>query len=106
MGAQHLQAPAVQVRVKVQRRRVASGLAISGNKQAAARFAGTPVEDAFIAEVDYARPPWGATVERYPFVEGLLKEMMEDILYSDGKLSVEQATRETAKLIDATLAEP
>jgi len=89
----------------VQRRRVASGLAISGNKQAAAHFAGNPVEDAFIEEVNYARPPWGATVERYPFVEGLLKEMMEDILYSDGKLSVEQATRETAKLIDAALAE-
>jgi hypothetical protein len=89
----------------VQRRRIASGLAISANKQAAAHFAGNPIEDAFIEEVKCARPPWGAVVERYPFVEGLLKEMMEDILYSDGKLSVEQAARETAKLIDAALAE-
>ncbi len=89
----------------VQRRRIASGLAISANKKAAAHFAGNPIEDAFIEEVRYARPPWGAVVERYPFVEGLLKEMMEDILYSDGKLSVQQAARQTAKLIDAALAE-
>jgi len=90
----------------VQRARVNSGLAISANRHVAARYAGNPVEDAFLEEVQYARPPWGATVERYPFIEGLLKEMMEDILYSDGKLSVEAATRETAKLIDAALAEP
>jgi multiple sugar transport system substrate-binding protein len=89
----------------VQRRRVASGLAISGNRRAAAHFAGNPVEDAFLEEVKYARPPWGAMVDCYPFIEGLLKEMMEDILYSDGKLSVEQAARETAKLIDAALAD-
>jgi len=90
----------------VQVRRVASGLAISGNKAAAAHFAGTPVEDAFLEEVQYARPPWGATVERYPFIEELGREMMEDILYSDGELSVEEALRQTAKLIDAALAEP
>ncbi|MBU0616392.1 MAG: sugar ABC transporter substrate-binding protein [Planctomycetes bacterium] len=89
----------------VQVRRVASGLAISGNKEAAARFAGTPVEDAFLAEVQYARPPWGSMVERYPFIEELGREMMEDILYSDGELLVEEALRQTAKLIDAALAE-
>lgn len=89
----------------VQSRRVSSGLAISGNKAAAARFAGTPVEDAFLAEVQYARSPWGATVERYPFIEELGREMMEDILYSDGELSVEQALHQTARLIDAALAD-
>ncbi len=89
----------------VQVRRVASGLAISGNKAAAAHFAGTPVEDAFLAEVPYARPPWGAVVERYPFIEELGREMMEDILYSGGALSVEDALRQTTKLIDAALAE-
>lgn len=90
----------------VQVRRVESGLAISANKQAAAQYAGDPIEDAFIEEVAYARPPWGATVERYPFIEELGREMMEDILYSDGELPVEEALRQTAKLIDAALAEP
>jgi multiple sugar transport system substrate-binding protein len=89
----------------VQVRRVASGLAISGNKEAAAHFAGTPVEDAFLEEVQYARPPWGSIVERYPFIEELGREMMEDILYSNGELPVEQALRQTTKLIDAALAE-
>lgn len=90
---------------QVQVRRVASGLAISANREAAAHFAGNPVEDTFLDEVRYARPPWGASVERYPFIEELGREMMEDILHSDGKLPVEQALRQTAKLIDAALAE-
>ena len=89
----------------VQERRVASGLAISGNKTAAAKFAGTPIEDAFLNEIQYARRPWGATVEAYPFLETLGREMMEDILYSDGELPVEQAMKETAKLMDAALGE-
>jgi len=87
----------------VQVRRVASGLAISGNKQAAAHFAGNPVEDAFIEVVKHARSPWGATVERYPFIEELGREMMEDILYSDGEVTVEQALKDTARLIDAAM---
>jgi multiple sugar transport system substrate-binding protein len=90
----------------VQIRRVASGLAISGNRHAAAHYAGNPVEDAFIAAVDYARPPWGATVERYPFIEGLGEEMLEDLLYSKGSLGVAAQLRRTAGLIDAALSEP
>ena len=93
----HLTSEGVQVR------RVASGLAISGNKRAAAHFAGDPLEDAFLAAVRHARPPWGARVERYPFLEDLGREMMEDILYSDGELSVEQAMHATARLMDAAL---
>ena len=84
----------------VQSRRVASGLAISGNKRAAAKFAGTPIEDAFLEEVQYARRPWGTT-----FIETLGREMIEDLLYSDGKLSVERTMSETAELFDAALAE-
>jgi len=90
----------------VQVRRVASGLAISGNKLAAAQFAGTPIEDAFLAEVAYARPPWGARVERYPFLEELGREMMEDLLHARGTLSVAEALRRTVRLMDAALAEP
>jgi multiple sugar transport system substrate-binding protein len=89
----------------VQVRRVASGLAISANKEAAAQSAGNPVEDAFIRAVQYARPPWGARVQSYAFIEELGREMMEDILYSDGELPVRQALQQTAKLIDAALAE-
>jgi multiple sugar transport system substrate-binding protein len=88
----------------VQVRRVASGLAISGNKPAAAEFAGTPTEDAFIEEVKYARRPWGASVERYPFIEGLGREMMEEILYGGPDVDVATILRRTAKLIDAALA--
>lgn len=88
----------------VQVRRVGSGLAISGNKRAAAHFAGDPIEDAFLAEVPYARPPWGARVERYPYIEDLGQEMMDDILTAG--VPVEQAVARTTALIDAALAEP
>jgi ABC-type glycerol-3-phosphate transport system substrate-binding protein len=88
----------------VQIRRLASGLAISGNKRAAAHFATDPVEQAFIEAVRYARPPWGARVERYALCEDLGREMMEDIQY--GGLPVAEAMRRTAGLMDLELAEP
>lgn len=87
----------------VQVRRVASGLAISGNRAAAAVYAGNPVEDSFLKQVQFARPPWGARVERYPYIEELGREMMEDILFRHRTVS--EALRRTARLIDATLAE-
>ncbi len=88
----------------VQRRRVASGLAISGNKLAAAHFAGDPVEDAFLQIVRYGRPPWGARVERYPACEDLGREMMEDIQYAH--VPVPYAMTRTAKLMDALVKVP
>ncbi|MFH1745917.1 MAG: sugar ABC transporter substrate-binding protein [Planctomycetota bacterium] len=88
----------------VQKRRVASGLAISGNKKAAAHFAGDPVEDEFIRIVQYARPPWGARVERYVECEDLGREMMEDIQY--GGKSVAEAMQETARMMDAAVKMP
>lgn len=93
-------------RKDVQIRRVASGLAISGNRHAAAHYAGTPVEDAFIAATEYARPPWGASVERYPFIEDLGQEMLEDIVSAKGRLDVKTQLHQTARLIDAVLTEP
>jgi len=103
----------------VQVRRVESGLAISGNRRAAAHYAGSPVEQAFLRQLQYARPPWGASVERYPFIEELGQEMLRDIAYSVPALrnaqgSIEQAAlhaliersaRQTAALIDAALAQ-
>jgi multiple sugar transport system substrate-binding protein len=87
----------------VQVRRVASGLAISGNRAAAAEYAGNPVEDAFLRQVQYARPPWGARVERYPYIEDLGREMMENILV--GGQPVPEALRRTAAMIDSALAD-
>ena len=89
-------------RTDVQVRRVASGLAISANREAAARLAeGNPLEQRFLRIVPCARPPWGASVERYPYIETLGQEMMEDIL--QGGVPVERALKRTAKLIDAVL---
>lgn len=89
----------------VQVRRVKSGLAISGNRRAAEHYAGTPTEDAFIAQVGLARPPWGATVERYPYLEDLGRELMDDLLLSEGAASVEAATTAAAERMDAALGD-
>jgi len=93
---------------EVQTRRVASGIAISGNRHAAARNAGNEAEDAFLRQIAYARPPWGATVERYPLVDELAQEMMRTIIQrgadrASRRAVVERVTRETAALIDAAL---
>jgi ABC-type glycerol-3-phosphate transport system substrate-binding protein len=86
---------------QVQWERTAAGIAISGNKLAAARFAGDPVEDAFHRSVAFARPPWGTRVQVYEFLEGLGWEMMEDIHYN--RVPVKDAMRRTARLMDAVL---
>lgn len=88
-------------RADVQRRRVAAGIGISGNRRAAARFAGNPVEDAFHRSVAYARPPWGARVQVYELCETLGWEMMEDIHYN--RVPVAEAMKRTAQLMDKVL---
>lgn len=87
----------------VQIRRLAGGLAISGNRAAAAHYADNPIEQAFLAQVPRARPPWGAFVERFPLVEELGREMLEDVLYTDGAIPVAAAAARAARLIDAEL---
>jgi len=86
----------------VQKRRLASGLAISGNVKAARSFAGSEVEDAFLAEAEAGGAPWGSRCEMYEMVEDLGREMMEDIL--DGDVSVEQAAGRMARLVEKELA--
>jgi len=86
---------------EVQRRRVATGIAISGNTLAARSFAGNPVEDAFLEEVKFARPPWGARCERYELVEDLGREMIEDVL--NGNVPVQDAVARTARLVERQL---
>ncbi len=90
---------------EVQTKRVASGLAISGNIATARHYAGTPVEDAFLDSVATARLPWGARSERYMFIEDLLGEMMRDVLASP-QADVVDALSRTAKLIDPALSAP
>ena len=84
----------------VQIKRVKSGLAISGNIEAARHYAGNPIEDTFIDQVQHARGPWGARVEPYAMVEDLRQEMIDDILY--GK-PVDKAVDRTARLIEGEL---
>lgn len=87
---------------EVQKKRLTSGVAISGNREAAQHFAVDPIEQAFLDQVPRARPPWGARVEIYPFLEDLGREMMEDVLY--GRARVDEAAERTAKLMEAALA--
>lgn len=83
---------------EVQKLRNSTGLAISANRAAAEALATDEVEAAFLREVRFARPPWGARVERYPVIEEFGWEMMEDVLH--GGAEVESAASETAMLID------
>ncbi|MBP7936189.1 MAG: sugar ABC transporter substrate-binding protein [Phycisphaerae bacterium] len=92
---------------QVQIKRVASGLAISGNRKAADFYRArddqdNPIEAEFHQAVEYARPAWGATVENFPMCEAFGQEMMEDILY--GAAAVPEATRRAAQYMDAVLA--
>jgi len=89
---------------KVQAQRVSTGLAISAYRAVARGYAQNPVERAFLREVRFARPPWGARVERYPFCEDLGREMIDDILH--GGVPVAQAVRHTAALIEAEIPQP
>jgi len=85
----------------IQKKRVATGIAISANTLAARSFAGNPVEDAFLEQAKHARPPWGARCERYELVEDLGREMIEDIL--NGNVPVQDAASRTARLIESQL---
>ncbi len=110
----------------VQRRHIASGLAISAHREVACGAGFQPataatsqagslhhntsqagslhhneVEDAFLAEVKHARQPWGSRCERYELVEDLGREMIEDIL--NGDVPVKEALARTAALVEAEL---
>lgn len=86
----------------VQKRRVASGLAISANRRVAEFYATDDLERAFLEAVEYARPPWGSMVEPYAVVEDLGREMIDDILFGT---PIETAVRRTTELIDRELSQ-
>ncbi|MCC6358153.1 MAG: extracellular solute-binding protein [Phycisphaerales bacterium] len=64
----------------VQTRRVASGLAISANKKTAAKYADSPLEQAFLRQMAYSRSQWGTRVERYPYVEEVCQQTLKDLV--------------------------
>src|SRR5205085_10258735 len=83
---------------EVQKKRVGTGVAMSANRIAARSFAGNHVEDAFLDQVKFARPPWGSRAENYDLVEDLGREMIQDII--NGQVPVAQAAARTAARID------
>lgn len=90
-----------QTSAEVQRARVATGVAISANRAAAAYYANDPLEQAFLRETPFARAPSGALVARYGVCEELGREMMEDIL--SGAATPLEAARRAAGLMNAEL---
>jgi multiple sugar transport system substrate-binding protein len=87
----------------VQRRRVSTGLAISGNRRTAEHYAAHDgLEAEFLRHAAYARPPIGSRVERYVACEDFGREMFEDIL--NAGVPVEEAVQRAARLMQKVLA--
>lgn len=87
----------------VQRRRVSTGLAISGNRRTAEHYAARDaLETDFLRYAANARPPIGARVERYVACEDFGREMFEDIL--NAGVPVEEAVHQAARLMQRALA--
>lgn len=76
-----------------------TGIELSGNQEVAEQaidMSPQPeVERAFVEQVQYARPPYGALYQNYPAVELVLQSMMEQILAgADLEAAVADAIRE------------
>jgi multiple sugar transport system substrate-binding protein len=75
--------------------KVITGIAISGNQEAAAaaidQSVDPAVEQAFFDEVEFGRAPYGAIYANWPTIELLLDSMMERIL-AGGEVEAEVAT--------------
>jgi multiple sugar transport system substrate-binding protein len=75
--------------------KVITGIAISGNQEAAAaaidQSVDPAVEQAFFDEVEFGRAPYGAIYANWPTIEALLDSMMERIL-AGGEVEAEVAT--------------
>jgi multiple sugar transport system permease protein len=96
---------AALVRPEAQRARLAQQLELPTLRSltdSIARADTTGIERAFIAQVAYGRPPWGARVARYREVEAQLFDLLDRVLI--GGDSVPVASREAARMIDAVLA--
>jgi multiple sugar transport system permease protein len=89
------------------RRRMAQGLAIPSNialEQEVLTGDDSGLEKVFYAQVQHARPPWGATVERFSRIEDLTEDAFEEILI--GGRDMHETLTEAAEKIDRELSAP
>jgi len=88
----------------VQKQYAETGIGVSANRRVAEGFRGrTAQEPAFLDNIQYARGPWGDTVEQYALVEDIGKEAIEEIRL--GKATPQDALTRAAKRIDVQLGE-
>lgn len=95
---------AALVRPDAQRARLAQQLelpTLRSMTDSMSRADTTGIERAFIAQVPYGRPPWGASIARYREVEAQLFDLLDRVLI--GGDSVPVAAREAARAIDVVL---
>ncbi len=87
---------------KLQKQYNASGIAVSARKDVSLDRAKDPLEAQFLPIIETARPPWGARVEGYEYVEKMGKNALDSIL-NNGR-DVKQALQYAAKRIDLEFA--
>lgn len=83
---------------KNQLRYNSSGIAICARQDVAKERAKEPIEAEFLQLIQGSRPPIGASVEGYAFVEQQGLKMMESVL--NARLTPQQALTEMAKRVD------
>ena len=90
---------------EAQRIRLEAGLELSTMPAVQEAFAARDtlgLEPAFLRQVPFGRPPWGATVARYREVEALLPEIIDRVIIKGE--AVHAVTADVARRIDAVLA--
>lgn len=90
---------------EAQRTRLEAGLELSAMPAVQEAFAAQDtlgLEPAFLRQVPFGRPPWGATIARYREVEALLPEIIDRVLIRGER--VHTVTADVARRIDAVLA--
>jgi multiple sugar transport system substrate-binding protein len=88
-----------------QRHRLASGLELStipAVQRELAERDSLGLERAFLAQVPYGEPPWGARIAKFREVEAQLPEMLDRVLINHE--SVDAVTTDVARRIDRILA--
>lgn len=90
---------------EAQRHRLASGLELSTIPAVQRDFAARDtlgLERAFLAQVQYGEPPWGARIAKFREVEAQLPEMLDRVLINHESIDV--VTTDVARRIDRILA--
>lgn len=85
----------------VQRKINRTGIAISARKDVSIENSKGPLKEAFLRIIPSGRPPWGARIEGYDFVESEGKKMMEAVL--QGGVEPKSALAEMARRVDRQL---